>query len=220
MTTVPVTVAYSPTEALLGEKSTVKTNIYSLGLLTLFVLTEKRPFDPTMAPMRLMDAVKAGVNVNLPRAKQDLVQLIKSMVAVTPDGRQESAKSVFEEICKHDFAFFEGIDPVAIRVELAKFGIEEIPYESRTEKLKRTNVGLVATVDELKQRLRGDQLLVFRAESAEAENTSLRAANARLSARLVQLLTPEELAAFHAEDAEEENRTLTAKITRLKQILQ
>jgi hypothetical protein len=136
------------------------------------------------------------------------------MVSVDAGARPESAKAVFERICENEFQFFEGIDAVAVRVELAKFGVAEIPFESRPAQLKRVNVGLQAEADEILQIFEEQPRLVFRAERAETRVEILEAKVARLEG----LLTAEQRAAARAEDDETENRTLQANVARLKEL--
>jgi hypothetical protein len=144
-------------------------------LLWYFILTQRHAFDPAMTPMRLMRAVAAGLNVQLPGVKPELVELIKSMVSVNPEGRPDTARAVFETICENEFAFFEDVDAVAVRVELAKFGVED-KFEGEIAHLKRENIALKAKVDRLEARLQrvlklltADQLLELRAEEGEPE---------------------------------------------------
>jgi serine/threonine-protein kinase len=91
-----VTMAYAPGELLDGESPAVKSDIYSLGQLFCFVITQKHTFDPTCAPGKLMRAIYQGADVALPGVKPELVQLIKRMISVKPEERPASAKAVFE----------------------------------------------------------------------------------------------------------------------------
>jgi hypothetical protein len=50
----------------------------------------------------------------LPHAKQELVDLIESVVNATPIVRPQSARRVFEIMCEHDFAFLDGIEAGAM----------------------------------------------------------------------------------------------------------
>jgi serine/threonine protein kinase len=129
-TNVGNTAAYAPAEVLQGGRPTVKSDVYSLGLLMYFVITGRHAFDPELPPMRLMDAVKAGAKVELPRSvKPELSELIRSMCSSEAEERPRSAKAVFDAICESEFGFFEGIDAVEVRVALAKLGVRD-PFES------------------------------------------------------------------------------------------
>jgi serine/threonine protein kinase len=150
LTTIPVTMAYAALEVLDNESPTELSDIYSLGQVFCFVLTGKHSFDAKIGPRKLLKAVEAGTDVRLPGAKPELVHLIRSMMAVDPKARPESARAVFEKTCEHEFAFFEGIDPVQIRMELAKYGVDPIPFEPKLSRFEREVVTLKAEIEPLK----------------------------------------------------------------------
>jgi hypothetical protein len=183
MTQVPVTVAYAPAEALGEGEVTMKSDIYSLGLLMMFVITGKHPFDPSMKPLTLMMAITRGAKVELWGVRPELIQLVKLMVSVQPEERPGSANAVFEEICRNDFAFFESIDPVKIRVELAKFGIVD-KSESKVARAERENVALKAEMEPLRQE---NARLTAKIGSLEAENAGLKAEIAAQRERIATL---------------------------------
>jgi hypothetical protein len=163
--------------------------------------------------MRLMRAVADGLKLELPGVKPALVRLIESMIAVDAGKRPASVKAVFEAICENEFAFFEGVDAVAVRVELAKFGVKD-PFESERARLKRENIGLKARSEILRRLLTPQQELEFRVETLEAEN----AAQARLIGRLEELLTGEQREALEAEKDRTTNEAEKAKIARLQDL--
>jgi hypothetical protein len=208
MTAVPVTMAYAPLEVLDEGSPTVKSDIYSLGLLAYFVITGRHPFDPTTTPLRLMRAVSAGLDVEAAGVRPELTQLLRSMVSVNPEDRPSSTKAVFETICQHEFAFFEDVDAVAIRVELAKFGVED-EFEPKDSRIERENATLRTTVEPL-----GREIAALRAENAalKAESVALKADSATLKAecaslrtrneRLMQLIPPDRLLELRAEEGD------------------
>jgi serine/threonine protein kinase len=151
-----------------GEESTL--DIYSLGLLVYLVLTQKHPFDPILGPIKSARSVSAGLNVQLPGVKPELFQLIKSMVAVKPEERLESAMAVFDEICRNGFGLFEGVVAVAIRAELARFGVED-KHEPESARLKRENLALRTVVEPLK---RENGILKGENAALKDENAELR----------------------------------------------
>jgi hypothetical protein len=114
-----------------GREADREGDIYSFELLSFFVLTGKHALDPTWGPRRLVKAIDDLANVELPGVKPELVELIRSMVAVDRGERPDSARAVFDAICQNEFALFEEVDAVAIRVELAKFGVDD-RFESET----------------------------------------------------------------------------------------
>jgi serine/threonine protein kinase len=148
VTRIPVTLAYAPQELQEGKSPTERSDIYSLGLLALFVITGKHPFDPEMPTRRLMRAIDAGVDVNLPGVRSGLVGLVKSMVVVQPAGRPGSVKAVLESICETEFAFWSDVDPVAVRSELARLGVEEIPFEGEVARVMRENIELKLMIEQ------------------------------------------------------------------------
>jgi serine/threonine protein kinase len=87
VTELPVTVAYAPAEALGDGELTTKSDVYSLGLLMIFVITGKHPFDPKMKPLALMKAIERGARVDLHGVKPELALLIQSMVSVNAEDR-------------------------------------------------------------------------------------------------------------------------------------
>jgi hypothetical protein len=104
--------------------------------------------------------------------KPELVALIKSMVAVKPEERPERAMAEVEEICMKEFAFFQSVDPVAVRVELAKIVVDD-EFEGKPARVKRETVELRAKTGCLQALLTGPQLLEFRVAASEAENAVL-----------------------------------------------
>jgi serine/threonine protein kinase len=114
---------YFSNEVLEGEEPTVRSDVYSLGLLIFFVITGRHVFDPRMSIMRQVRMIVRGVTIELPNAKPELVQLMQRMVALNPEDRPASMEEVFEVMRKHDFAFFPEVDAGAIRGELAKYGV-------------------------------------------------------------------------------------------------
>jgi hypothetical protein len=169
----------------MGEAQAVMSDIYSLGLLTYFVITGKHAFDPKMASDKLLQAVGKGAEVELPGMKPELVGLIKSMVAVNPAERPESARAVFEVFCEHEFALVRGVDPAMIRSELAKFGVcdrfepemarvmrEILALKAETERigpLEQRIVALEARNERLMRLLPADKTLELRADDGEPE---------------------------------------------------
>jgi hypothetical protein len=87
------------------------------------------------------------------------------MVSVNPEERPGSANAVFEEICKNEFGFFDDVDPVKIRVELAKFGIVA-KGEARVARVECGNAALKAEVEPLRNE---NAMLAARGGSLEAE---------------------------------------------------
>jgi hypothetical protein len=173
-------------------------------------LTGKHPFDPKVALLALMLSIREGLNVQLPGVKPEVVALVKSMVSVNAEERPESASAVFDEFCKGGFAFFEGIDAVAIRVELARFGVVD-KFEADAARVNRVNVELKAKNDGLERLLTPQALQEFNLEALKAEILELKAANAEIE----QLLTPQQRLALQVKWDQAENRAQKAKTVRL-----
>jgi hypothetical protein len=55
---------------------------------------------------------------------------------------------VFESICENEFAFWSDVDPVAVRTELARLGVEEIPFEGEVARVMRENVELKLMIEQ------------------------------------------------------------------------
>jgi serine/threonine protein kinase len=131
------TVAYAPGELLQGGRPTVKSDVYSLGLLIYFVITGNNAFDPTQSLGCLKDAVKEGADLQLPASvKPELALLIRSMCSLDPEARPPSA-TVFDVMCEHQFRFFEGIDAVELWVGLTIVGAEDRPGSAALHRLWR-----------------------------------------------------------------------------------
>jgi serine/threonine protein kinase len=165
---IPISTAYAGPEVLDGAKPTVSADIYGLGHLICYLVTGKHTFDPAMPPVRMIRSVLAGAKVELPGVKPELVQLVQAMVAVNPEERPASAVAVFDAVCEHGFQFFEGIDPVAVRLELAKFGVAD-KFETKVAKLERENATLKADLELARRLFTPDMELEFRAEKGDAE---------------------------------------------------
>jgi serine/threonine protein kinase len=177
-----ITVAYSARERLSGEdrRPTVKSDLYSLGMMIGYIVTGKHLLDPRMGLIERMKAVEAGVEVELPGVKQELVQLVRSLLSVRAEERPRSAKEVFEKICEHEFRFFEDVDAVAIRIELRKFGVVVIPFEPEMDRVRREVAELSASLyGEIARLTRETTAQQQRITALERENASLRESDAR-----------------------------------------
>jgi hypothetical protein len=152
-TNVGHTTTYAAPEVLQGGMPTVKSDVYSLGLFICFVVTGEHAFDPRLPLGRLVPAVMAGANLQLPASvRPELAHLTRSMCSPDPENRPGSMKAVFETMCESEFGFFEGIVATEVREGLADLGVED-PFESEMSRLKREVRALKAELRERDEQL-------------------------------------------------------------------
>jgi regulator of replication initiation timing len=150
-----VTMTYAAPEVLEEALPTVRSDLYSLGLVILFILTGFHVFDSSKlkTPFKLMRAIGAGVKVDLPGVKPELASFLLSCCAADPERRPASALAVFEVICREKFALGDEVDTLVVRRELSRLGVDPIPFEEKIERVERENVTLRSEVDPLRREL-------------------------------------------------------------------
>jgi predicted nucleic acid-binding Zn-ribbon protein len=129
------TAAYSAAEVADGGAVTVRSDIYSLGLIIYFILTGKHAIDAgkLKSQSRILRRARAGVELELPGVGSGLAGLIKKLCSVRAEERPASMKEVLEMLVREKLAFFKDVDFAALRSELVKAGIDLSQLEKGAE---------------------------------------------------------------------------------------
>ena len=112
--------AYMAPERVTGEPATVRSDLYSVGVLMYEALTARRPFDdehPVAVAMRVREGEHEALTSLLPDALRPFGELVERAMALDPADRFGSAQEMADAVTRHtphvdvDVAQTQPIDP-------------------------------------------------------------------------------------------------------------
>lgn len=97
----PMTPSYTAPECLEGEPSTVRSDVYSLGVLLFEVLAGRRPFEVAgLSPIKAAQVVRSSTPASLDSGHADLDQIVATAMHLDPERRYYSAIAMAEDITR------------------------------------------------------------------------------------------------------------------------